>query len=210
MMFCMAFAATTIVGCAVYRDLDDIIPDSSPDGGQDSSSDVQDTEVETCTAKAYSQCVDRNVYWFDSCHEQGEMKSECTDKFYCVDRSGTLAQCGCTNPSVGVDTDCDGCLSDGDCPGQFAICSPSHTCTCWQTNSDTDTSSCTTSDNCPNNEYVCAKDSVSTPAHYICLRTCTTEATTEEAVDCVPRETVELDTALVWAPETTCAEAAAL
>lgn len=65
---------------------------------------------EGCTPMAYFRCADGDVYWFDSCDNQGEVKEDCDPEFHnCVNMSDEEAYC------VPIGDDCDNGMID---PGE--------------------------------------------------------------------------------------------
>ncbi|MFH1468121.1 MAG: M23 family metallopeptidase [Pseudomonadota bacterium] len=52
-----------------------------------------DSATLTCSASAYYQCYDGDVYYFNSCGTRGSRKDACSTSESCVDLTGTTAEC---------------------------------------------------------------------------------------------------------------------
>jgi len=73
-----------------------------------------------CTAEASYQCVTEgsgyDIYYYDSCGNQGSVRTYCDSDETCVNDSSTTASCNanCGNGSVDAGEDCDGSDLDGE------------------------------------------------------------------------------------------------
>ncbi len=74
------------------------------------------SEEQSCDTHAAYQCSGGDVYWYDSCGTQEDIKLECASDEACVETSDTTAECSaeCGDGDVDSGEECDGSDLDGE------------------------------------------------------------------------------------------------